>query len=83
MFFLLRMMFWLAVVCVLLPGGGKDSAKGNSPLDTMQAPRKNAGNSQDTLTPVDTTAAFRNPTAQVPLPVASPRREAQNRRPSA
>lgn len=139
MFFLLRMMFWLAVVCVLLPGSGNDSAKGGSQIDTLQAvsaagaaysdmrgfcerqadacvvgghvaavlgqraqdgaktiaefishqmadnspaPRK-AGNSQDTLTSGDAAPAFRTPVSTVPLPVASPRREAQNRRPAA
>jgi hypothetical protein len=140
MFFLLRMMFWLTVVCVLLPSSGGNTAKVSLPVDTLQAvsaagaaysdmrgfcerqadacivggqvasvigqrategaktiaefishqmadtpqaQRKNQRASQDTLTPVDTTPAFRIPAAQVPMPVASPRREAQNRRPSA
>ncbi len=35
MFFLLRMAFWLGLVCVLLPGGGDSSAKTN--VDTAGA----------------------------------------------
>jgi hypothetical protein len=35
MFFLLRMAFWLSVVCVLLPGGGATSSNAN--LDTAGA----------------------------------------------
>jgi hypothetical protein len=137
MFFLLRMTFWLGIVCILLPGGGgKDNSAAQ--IDTLQAvsaagaaysdmrgfcdrqagacevggqvatvlghrategaktivefistkmaegspaPRKN-GSSQDTLTTSDAAPAWQGP-AQVPLPPASPRREAQNRRPSA
>jgi hypothetical protein len=36
MFFLLRMAFWLGVVCVLLPGGTK-SASPDAQIDTTQA----------------------------------------------
>jgi hypothetical protein len=36
MFFLLRMAFWLGVVCVLLPGGGKTDAPAAN-IDTTQA----------------------------------------------
>ena len=36
MFFLLRMVFWLGVVCVLLPGGGKQAAP-DSRIDATQA----------------------------------------------
>jgi hypothetical protein len=36
MFFLLRMAFWLGVVCVLLPGGTK-SASGDANIDATQA----------------------------------------------
>jgi len=141
MMFLLRMTFWLGVVCVLLPSG-KSSAPTLSGVDTLQAvsaasatysdmrgfcerqpdacavggqvasalghraqegaktivefisqqisegaPHKPA--SQNTLTPADTAPAFSMPAAQaipaaqVPLPPAAPRREAQNRRPTA
>jgi Family of unknown function (DUF5330) len=145
MFFLLRLAFWLSVVCILLPGNGDKSA--TSPLDTVQAvsaagaaysdmrgfcerqpdacvvggqmavalgqraqdgaktivefishkmseksapvqsaSRKAApgaqANSAGTLTPAD--LELRGTVANtVPLPPVSPRREAQNRRPSA
>lgn len=36
MFFLLRMAFWLGVVCVLLPGGTKSDAPGAN-IDAVQA----------------------------------------------
>jgi hypothetical protein len=36
MFFLLRMAFWLGVVCVLLPGGTK-STSGGANIDATQA----------------------------------------------
>ena len=36
MFFLLRMAFWLGVVCVLLPSGGKSSTA-NADIDATQA----------------------------------------------
>jgi hypothetical protein len=36
MFFLLRMAFWLGVVCVLLPGGGNDTQAGPK-IDTADA----------------------------------------------
>jgi hypothetical protein len=36
MFFLLRMAFWLGVVCVLLPGGAK-STSGDANIDATQA----------------------------------------------
>ena len=36
MFFLLRMAFWLGVVCVLLPGGTKQAAP-DSKIDATQA----------------------------------------------
>jgi hypothetical protein len=36
MFFLLRIVFWLAVVCVLLPGGGKTDAPAAN-IDATQA----------------------------------------------
>lgn len=155
MMFLLRMTFWLGVVCVLLPGG-KSSAPTLSGVDTLQAvsaasatysdmrgfcerqpeacvvggqvasalgqraqdgaktivefigqqisdsaapkpgvkPARQAS-SQNTLTPADTAPAFSMPAAHtvpaaqtvpaahVPLPPAAPRREAQNRRPTA
>ncbi len=140
MFFLLRMVFWLGVVCVLLPGSGNKNAPVASQLDTLQAvsaagaaysdmrgfcerqadacvvggqvasvigqraqdgaktivdfishqmaenatpARKINTASQDTLTPADAGPVWRMPAAQVPLPPASPRREAQNRRPAA
>ncbi|MEI7804882.1 MAG: DUF5330 domain-containing protein [Hyphomicrobiales bacterium] len=143
MFFLLRMAFWLSVVCVLLPGGGSRQAPSQSAqIDPVQAvsaagatladmrsfcerqpeacvvgaqvasslgqkaqegaktlyefiSEKIADNKtpterghqrvvtgstsgQNTLTPADLAPLWR-----VPLPQASPRREAQNRRPSA
>ncbi len=37
MFFLLRMAFWLGVVCVLLPSGGSNSTSPKSSIDTAQA----------------------------------------------
>lgn len=39
MFFLLRMSFWLALVCVLLPGGGDNKANNNalSQIDPVSA----------------------------------------------
>ena len=37
MFFLLRMTFWLGVVCVLLPGGGSKSTAPDAQIDTVQA----------------------------------------------
>ena len=37
MFFLLRMAFWLTVVCVLLPGGGGNSASPDAQIDATQA----------------------------------------------
>jgi hypothetical protein len=36
MFFLLRMAFWLGVVCILLPTGGSKSGS-NAPIDATQA----------------------------------------------
>jgi hypothetical protein len=36
MFFLLRMAFWLTVVCVLLPGGGKSTSP-DAQIDAAQA----------------------------------------------
>lgn len=36
MFFLLRMAFWLGVVCILLPGGGKSSTP-DAQIDAVQA----------------------------------------------
>lgn len=37
MFFLLRMAFWLGVVCVLLPGGGTKTAAPAEQIDAAQA----------------------------------------------
>ena len=37
MFFLLRMAFWLAVVCVLLPSGGSQSGAPEQQIDAKQA----------------------------------------------
>ena len=37
MFFLLRMAFWLGVVCVLLPGGGAKSTSPDAQIDATQA----------------------------------------------
>jgi hypothetical protein len=37
MFFLLRMAFWLSVVCVLLPSGGTKSASPEAQIDATQA----------------------------------------------
>lgn len=37
MFFLLRMAFWLTVVCVLLPSGGTKSTLPNAQIDATQA----------------------------------------------
>lgn len=37
MFFLLRMAFWLGVVCVLLPNGGTKSTSPDAQIDAMQA----------------------------------------------
>jgi len=37
MFFLLRMAFWLGVVCVLLPSGGTKSTSPDAQIDAMQA----------------------------------------------
>ena len=37
MFFLLRMAFWLAVVCVLLPNGGAKSTSPDAQIDAAQA----------------------------------------------
>ncbi|MBI4367053.1 MAG: DUF5330 domain-containing protein, partial [Deltaproteobacteria bacterium] len=37
MFFLLRMAFWLTVVCVLLPSGGTKSTPPDAQIDAMQA----------------------------------------------
>lgn len=37
MFFLLRMAFWLGVVCVLLPGGGSKSSTPETQIDAGQA----------------------------------------------
>jgi hypothetical protein len=37
MFFLLRMAFWLTVVCVLLPGGGTKSTSPEAQIDATQA----------------------------------------------
>jgi hypothetical protein len=37
MFFLLRMAFWLTVVCVLLPGGGTKSNSPEAQIDATQA----------------------------------------------
>jgi hypothetical protein len=37
MFFLLRMAFWLGVVCVLLPSGGNKQADPESQIDAVQA----------------------------------------------
>jgi hypothetical protein len=37
MFFLLRMAFWLGVVCVLLPSGGAKSTSQDAQIDTVQA----------------------------------------------
>ena len=144
MFFLLRMAFWLSVVCVLLPGGGsKQPASQSAHIDPAQAVSaagatladmrsfcerqpeacvvgaqvastlgqkaqegaktlyefisekiaekdSTAGrghkamtvsassSGQNTLMPADLA-----PVWHVPLPPASPRREAQNRRPTA
>ena len=37
MFFLLRMAFWLSVVCVLLPSGGSKTATPDAQIDATQA----------------------------------------------
>lgn len=37
MFFLLRMGFWLTVVCVLLPGGGTKTTSPDAQIDATQA----------------------------------------------
>jgi hypothetical protein len=37
MFFLLRMAFWLTIVCVLLPSGGSTSNAPEAQIDAMQA----------------------------------------------
>ena len=37
MFFLLRMAFWLTVVCVLLPSGGGKSTSPDAQIDAVQA----------------------------------------------
>jgi len=37
MFFLLRMAFWLGVVCVLLPSGGTKSTSPDAQIDAIQA----------------------------------------------
>jgi hypothetical protein len=37
MFFLLRMAFWLGLVCVLLPGNGNAPASPDSQIDAVQA----------------------------------------------
>jgi hypothetical protein len=37
MFFLLRMAFWLIVVCVLLPSGGTKSTSPDAQIDAVQA----------------------------------------------
>ena len=37
MFFLLRMAFWLSVVCVLLPSGGSKSTSPDAEIDATQA----------------------------------------------
>jgi hypothetical protein len=37
MFFLLRMAFWLTVVCVLLPSGGSTSTSPDAQIDAAQA----------------------------------------------
>jgi len=37
MFFLLRMAFWLGVVCVLLPSSGTKSTSADAQIDAMQA----------------------------------------------
>ena len=37
MFFLLRMAFWLTVVCVLLPGSGEKAATPDAQIDAVQA----------------------------------------------
>ena len=37
MFFLLRMAFWLSVVCVLLPSGGTKSTSPDAQIDATQA----------------------------------------------
>jgi hypothetical protein len=37
MFFLLRMAFWLSVVCVLLPSGGAKSTSPDAQIDATQA----------------------------------------------
>jgi hypothetical protein len=37
MFFLLRMVFWLGVVCVLLPSGGAKTASSEAQIDATQA----------------------------------------------
>ncbi len=37
MFFLLRMGFWLTVVCVLLPGGGAKTTSPDAQIDATQA----------------------------------------------
>lgn len=138
MFFLLRLTFWLSVVCILLPGGGE---KAPSAVDTLQAmsaagaavsdmrgfcerqpdacvvggqvasalghraqegaktivefvsakmnePSAPATKSsaRGTLSASDLQPAWQGPPAikeHVPLPPPAPRREAQNRRPSA
>jgi hypothetical protein len=37
MFFLLRMAFWVTVVCVLLPGGGSNSTSPDAQIDATHA----------------------------------------------
>lgn len=37
MFFLLRLAFWLGIVCVLLPSGGSNSTSPSASIDTAQA----------------------------------------------
>ena len=37
MFFLLRMAFWLTVICVLLPSGGSKSTSPDAQIDAVQA----------------------------------------------
>jgi hypothetical protein len=147
MFFIMRMVFWLAVVCVLLPGGGgkTENDQAHAPaIDTLQAVSAAAAtysdmrgfcdrqasacavggqvaaalghraqdgartivdfisqqmsdngsgtsttpkSSQNTLTAADVAPAWNGPaaqgTVQVPLPPVPPRRETQNRRPTA
>jgi hypothetical protein len=141
MFFVLRIMFWLAVVCILLPSSGDKTANNTSEtpsIDTIQAVsaagatysdmrgfcerqaaacaiggqvasvlghraqegaktivefisqqmsdtsgKQATPKPQNTLTSVDVAPAWTGPTAQVPLPPVPPRRDTQNRRPTA